>query len=413
MDFLEGYGSSSDEEGKDPKQDETKAVSAAMLTAVSAASSSPKPKPVTAATRRGKKIISLSAVLPQHILDQLTKAQVEGASDDSDDDDDGDDNDDKVNRKPNQLPPAESASASASASSAINSKSSNSAKDKGLSLLLSDLQAAPTQGFIGSKQKKTANPQTQSESDTKSVASEKMGAAFLSSTTTTSTTSVGEPKQERVRDMHSHHSSSAETTNTRKAAPSLPRVPAPRPAAPVRRPVVSAAPPVAAKAAPASQPPPAAYPVQQHQQQSYPDTTNTNTNTNTNTLQSRKRSRKDLERALRQGNMDVVELDRDDGLTVQSLQQAQPDAYTPAEASYAQAPAHGVKVAPTAMYDPSAGQAVVGTSAAGSVKRGTNQINQLMASAANLEQQRTQGIGGAANQAGKTHRANAKHKYGW
>jgi hypothetical protein len=32
-----------------------------------------------------------------------------------------------------------------------------------------------------------------------------------------------------------------------------------------------------------------------------------------------------------------------------------------------------------------------------------------------LEQQRNQGIGGsaAANQAGKTHRANAKHKYGW
>jgi hypothetical protein len=109
--------------------------------------------------------------------------------------------------------------------------------------------------------------------------------------------------------------------------------------------------------------------------------------------------------------MDIVD-DREDGLQVQSMQQAQPDAYTPQEESYAAVAVHGVKVAPTAMYDPSDGQAVVETSIYG-VKREMNQINQLMASAANLEQQRTQGIGGTANQAGKTHRANAKSKYGW
>jgi hypothetical protein len=110
--------------------------------------------------------------------------------------------------------------------------------------------------------------------------------------------------------------------------------------------------------------------------------------------------------------MDIVDQEDGLGLQVQSMQQAQPDAYTMQEESYHAVPTHGVKVAPTAMYDPSAGQAVVGSSAA----RGTNQINQLMASAANLEQQRTQGMGagaGANNQAGKTHRANAKHKYGW
>ena len=111
--------------------------------------------------------------------------------------------------------------------------------------------------------------------------------------------------------------------------------------------------------------------------------------------------------------MDIVN-DRDDGLQVQSMQQAQPDAYTPLDPNNSTAvPSHGVRNTATAMYDPTQGQAVVGTSEG--VKRGTNQINQLMASAANLEQQRNQGIGGTAanNQAGKTHRANAKHKYGW
>jgi hypothetical protein len=402
MDLFAGYGSSSDEEENNPKQNETKVVSAVTATAAvstAASSSSSKSKSTTAAMRRGKKIISLSAVLPQHILDQLTKA--EGASDDSDsDDEDENDYNHKVGtRKPNPKPPVESASLG---------NSSNNAKDKGLASLLSDLQAAPTQGLIGSKKKKT---------ETNSVASEKMGAAFLSSTTTTSTTAtsaVEATQHGEVRDIHSHSSSSSLPVETRKAAPSLSRVAAPRPAAPLRRPI-SAAPPVAPlppKAPPIPRP---AYPQPtasaQQQQHSYPDSYPETETATPNTQQSKKRSRKELERALRGGNMDIID-DREDGLQVQSMQQVQPDAYTPQEESYAAVPVHGVKVAPTAMYDPSAGQAVVGTSAAG-VKRGTNQINQLMASAANLEQQRTQGIGATANQAGKTHRANAKSKYGW
>jgi hypothetical protein len=113
--------------------------------------------------------------------------------------------------------------------------------------------------------------------------------------------------------------------------------------------------------------------------------------------------------------MDVVDdQHRDDGLRVQSMEQAQPNAYTAAlDPNNTAVPSHGVKNTATAMYDPAQGQSVTGT--ADGIKRGTNQINQLMASAANLEQQRNQGIGGSAanNQAGKTHRANAKHKYGW
>jgi hypothetical protein len=330
-----------------------------------------------------------------------------------------------VNRKPKPKPQSE-------AMSSAKIPFSNTAKDKGLSALLSDLHAAPTQGLIiKSKQKQTpANSQTKTA--TGSGASEKMGTAFLSSTTTTTSTkttskSVTEPKQEGVRDVHSQcHSSVSSSSSvssllpveTSKAAPSLTRVAAPRPAAPVRRPVVSAAPPVAPKAVPASQ--------QSQQQQpvplpAYPTAsalqTETHSDTTMNTQQSRKRSRKELERALRQGNMDICN-DRADGLQVQSMQQAQPDAYQAQDQAYAAAAAsqHGVKNTATAMYDPSAGQAVLVGTAEG-VKRssGTNQINQLMASAANLEQQRSQGIGGAAanNQAGKTHRANAKHKYGW
>jgi hypothetical protein len=116
---------------------------------------------------------------------------------------------------------------------------------------------------------------------------------------------------------------------------------------------------------------------------------------------SRKRSRKEMERALRHGNLDAV---MDDSQFV-SLEQSQPDSYTPQPETYA-VPQYGIRVAATAMYDPSQGAAVTGVKKG----RGKNQINHLMASAANLELQRARQ--GNSN-IGKMHRANAKQKYGW
>ena len=71
MDALGGYGSSSSSEGEEEK---TRA-----------------PALATAASRRGKKILSLASVLPPHILDQLTKQADDADSIGSSSSDDGDD----------------------------------------------------------------------------------------------------------------------------------------------------------------------------------------------------------------------------------------------------------------------------------------------------------------------------------
>jgi hypothetical protein len=130
------------------------------------------------------------------------------------------------------------------------------------------------------------------------------------------------------------------------------------------------------------------------------------------TRASRKRSRKDLERVLRQGNLSAafdLPSSNTAGTTPPfvSLHQAHPEAYTPDPETYA-VPTHGIRVAPTAMYDASAGTAVIGTNNS----RGKNQIHQLLASAASLELQRARGLGTEKGKA-SSHRANAKTKYGW
>ena len=88
----------------------------------------------------------------------------------------------------------------------------------------------------------------------------------------------------------------------------------------------------------------------------------------------------------------------------------QPQAYVPTDGAAAHVDTTGlVRMAATPMYDASQGQAVVGTGAGG---RGKNQINHLLASAANLELARARGM--VAKPGGQnSHRANAKRKYGW
>ena len=137
------------------------------------------------------------------------------------------------------------------------------------------------------------------------------------------------------------------------------------------------------------------------------------------TVHSKKRSRQELERALRQGRMEDAVLHGtgggDDpnggGVSFLSLAQPPPDAHAiPSSEMYAAGSAptvHGIRVAAAPMYDPKVGAAVVGTSHAG---RGKNQIHHLMASAAQLELQRARQ---PESQSGKIHRANARQKYGW
>jgi hypothetical protein len=141
---------------------------------------------------------------------------------------------------------------------------------------------------------------------------------------------------------------------------------------------------------------------------------------------SKKRSRQELERALRGGNVQVLQNPSHAfQVDVQSLQQADPAEYAPDpesahERSLRQSQQHGIRVAPTLMYDASTGTAessVAGSAAEGGAGppklkgRGKNQIHHVVAAAAQLEMQRARQTPSASGSA--THRANAKAKYGW
>lgn len=348
MDLLGGYGSSDDESTSSdvpPKANPSAAPPAATKVAS---------KPAAPAFAKGKKILSLSSVLPQHILERLTKSEVQGEMDSDDED----------------------FAKSKQATTKKPSSESRRGKDEGLSGLLSALHSAPTAGLIAKSVPKAE------------VKRESMGAAFLSSTTTTTTSK----SKSTIRDIHVEdvHSDDDESYVEEPVVSRKRPAPAP-PAPPVRRPV-SAAPRVAAPP-PATAAPPVSEPYYQAPVAAAaplaPEAA----------APSRKRSRKDIERALRQGNLSAV----DDQVTTQ-IAQAQPNQYRPAEETYA-VPQHGIKVAATAMYDPKAGAAVIGKGGG----RGKNQITHLMAAAANLELQRARN----PSQMGNTHRANAKQKYGW
>jgi len=118
----------------------------------------------------------------------------------------------------------------------------------------------------------------------------------------------------------------------------------------------------------------------------------------------RKRSRQQMEKALRRGDLDAI-ADNE----FEHLQQQAPDSYMlPQDQQHHQQQGHGIKVAPVAMYDTKQGQGVIG--AAAGKARGKNQINYLMASAAAYEADQ-QVVTSAQKM--KIYRTNAKQKYGW
>jgi hypothetical protein len=122
-----------------------------------------------------------------------------------------------------------------------------------------------------------------------------------------------------------------------------------------------------------------------------------------------KRSRRAMEQALRSGNF--AALGGDDQVSMVSLEAPAPDAYEPPDEHQSTTrPTHGVRVVPMKMYDPKAGADITAGQVSGK-QRSKHQITQLMVSAAALEAKRARGMGGS--DAGATHRADAKRKYGW
>jgi hypothetical protein len=129
------------------------------------------------------------------------------------------------------------------------------------------------------------------------------------------------------------------------------------------------------------------------------------THETTATARSKKRSRQDMQKALRSGNFTALDETSGDVNVVETTQPV----YQPQEETYQVDTSNVVKVAPVQMYDPSKGTDVTAASVT-SKQRSKHQINQLLANAASLELQRARNMGG-----GTTHskRADAKRKYGW
>jgi hypothetical protein len=310
-------------------------------------------KDVTVGVRKARKLLSLAAVLPQSILEELTQQR---GNDSSDEDD--------------ERPPS--------------SKSRPVSKD-GISNFLAELQAVRPTSVPGNHSLSRSNRVT-TTSD--------LGTAFLQTTTVVQ-------KGSTIRNIHQEESS---PKNDLLAEPSI-RAPVKRlstirpvvesaPAIDLEssvRPAVSTAPAVAMGSTISAAPDTSAT---QMTEPHYTEFTPTNDDTN------RKRSRREMEKALRNGDFQTLQV-------THYVEQANPDAYVPDPETYA-VPQHGIKVVPTAMYDPKAGTA---TNLAAGKGRGKNQIHHLMASAANLELQRARGMAASSN--ASSHRANAKQKYGW
>lgn len=350
-------------------------------------------------TTRGKKLMSLHSVLPPHILEQLTKSEATGSYEDNSD------SEDEERAKETRKQPAV--------------KKTVASQDEGISNFLNALSSAqPTNSssanFIKPTSSKSNNIQTTS----------KLGSAFVSATTTTTirkkdgkttvreegpTTPTGESSQSH-QSSPSHYKPLSLSPRTAfqpfrsanvSAAPPVPMgsssyASSERAAAPTNFAIHALRPSVAAAAVAAPHPPP---PTQQHVAAGYPNPTEEDYGQQYSNKRSKKRQ---LQKALRAGQLDTEALNHQ---SVTQIEQAQPNAYIPREETYA-VPAHGVKVVPTEMYNPSVGGNVQAD--LGKVK-GKNQINQLMASAAQLELQQARRGGSKVN----SQRAGAKRKYGW
>lgn len=320
-------------------------------------------KPSEPVTRKARKILSLAAVLPQKILEELTQSQVQGDNQDSSEDEDNDDEDRNRSRK-------------------------RPISKDGISNFLSDLKSVrpAVQGNVLTRESRASR-----------TISQPLGAAFLQTTTVVqkgnavrniheenSLLETNQKEDEKTGDCSFRSESQFDTTIKRLSSIRPVVQSAPRVTDGLDSSLSAATPDWSGMSTSASNriEPPSMHADDPHEA-------------------NRKRSRREMENALRKG--DFQQLDGN----VTHLEQARPDSFVPDPETYA-VPHHGIRVVPTAMYDPKAGTA---TNLAAGKGRGKNQIHHLMASAANLELQRARGMAGTSNSS--SHRANAKQKYGW
>ena len=404
MDLLAAYNSDSDSDNGEGTLDAAPAMSSSTLPvaqnettgkAVQAPGKSANEASASKAKKRGKKMLKLSAVLPEHIWNQLTGAATGGDGFDADSsggeesDNDVDDGTKKKAAKKAGKPhkPLDFSSSSTTAT----------AKDSGLQSLMQELSRSKAAASAAETSERSP---PMSREETKSAESESLGFAFV--TSTVETTKRKRSGKEEVRDIH------ASTAATASEAPPSPKSSAPLPVSTISRPTVSrtvpyrpAAPlPVGNRnAAPAT----ATYPTAPASQSFSGPATNSHGGGGKKKL-SRKRQ---MEQMLRAGKLDQVEGDH--------VVEGVASTYQPSE--FDSGPSynsHGVRVVPTSSYNVSTGSTTASTEVTGR-QRNKHQLNSLLASAASLEAQRAQNphLSARSTGSGSSHRATAKRKYGW
>jgi len=464
MDLLGGYGSSGSDGDGDSGDDSS---SASVQSAAGPAPPPPAPERKPKATggtsttgagigaggaggisKKGRRLLSLGAVLPPEIFDRLTREQGGGGGDsseqsdyDPDDvggghgqDDEGGAGGGSSSKKREGLKRQKGASTVAGAGAGAGNEFGAPPPSGEMGDFLRELRSAPTSvGPGGDDGPKKAAAATASrsieETAPKKPREENLGMAFMSVTTT-----VRSKKDFGVEDIHAHRPSvgavaSARSNDNMKepavavTAAAAPPIPVPmvstirRAVAPpvaVPRPGLSAAPPIqSAVYAPQHQQYQHQNQYQQHlyAQQQQPGA-----------QQSRKKkSRKDLEKSLRAGNFDALG-DDERATTFHQDDLDYGGGYVPTEADLSEAAARTAAAsaakrgaAGLRMYDPSAGVDVDVGGEVSQKHRSKHQINQLVAKAAVLEAHRAGGVGpsGQRTVKGSNSRADAKRKYGW
>lgn len=401
MDLLQGYGSS----GSDSDNDSASS-SNVQLTSQNKSAAAKRTSNIKLSTKRGKRILSLGAVLPPEIFDRLTRP---ADADDSSTSSFEDGGDKRVGSKKRKR--AKDGDDNVVTSSKPSNHNGNSTDRTELNSFLSELRSAPME-------KKDGND-TKSNNDSQNNKSEKLGMAFMSYTET-------KHDSKEVVDVHAATPSSVKPATTGDA--NLQRRPA---ASSMSFSRISTAAPVPVVNTNVSMPqyssatsynniPEYHVPQETKQQMNAPINSNTTTNddyTASNTIVKSRKQRREEERALRSG----AAFQNPSAAT--EIHQPSPTEFAPT--------AHAAAIASRAarfrgvgggngggnisMYDPKAGGDVSGQGITGKHKS-KHQINSLMANAISLEAHRAAEselarIGGG--QKGGSSRADAKRKYGW
>ena len=430
MDLLQGYDSDSDNDSDASLQPTVSPAPASQKkdTNITKGSNTTNEPPLnkseSKAVRKGKRLLRLNAVLPPEILERLTRSTVQGiGSGTSDSESDSENDSDDNNKGKSQSSKGGNLlnTAKTQANAKQKRQTNNSAADDGINSFLSVLngvsptknpkehpRSSDTLGMAFMNVSTTViRKKRNTDSQVVDIHSSNSGpSAIRKSIDTSATDNVSEEeteKEELSRTVISKPIQSAEVTKLSNAISTVPKP------APIRmgiRRVTNAAPNVSSL----SSPPPSLY---QHQ----PEPHHTSIYQSSAPIETpitaeqpkRKRSKREIEKALRSGNFDSIS---EYTQTIDVANHMQPSEQQILSSSGAGSGAgNSYRTSGLERYVPSEGMQVKQPGLSGKMK-GKHQIHSLVSSAAKYEadQRRIAAMGMGK---GKSSRADAKRKYGW